>query len=130
MPRRSTSDPFAAMVGQRVQTLRHEKKLTLDQLAQKTGIPKGHLSSLENGRVVMRLHTAEKLAKGLDLKLLDIFTFPEQDNRQRLVDAMRNAPPHELAALEQQFRRLTDAAERIDESFTTWTRRASSPVPC
>ena len=36
MPRLSTPDPLAATVGQRIQALRREKQLTLEQLANRT----------------------------------------------------------------------------------------------
>ena len=113
MPRRSTPDPLAATVGQRIQALRHEKRITLAQLADRTSVSKGHLSSIENGFVLITLPTVIRIARGLNLKLVDLFTFPEQDGRQKLVDIMRrNASPSAIAALEQQLVRFCDAPKR------------------
>ena len=122
MPRLSMPDPFAATVGQRIYALRREKQLTIEQLANRTGVSKGHLSSIENGLVPMRLQTAIKVARGLDLKLVDLFTFPEEDERQALLDVIRRkASPLTVATLAQQLVWFCDAAERIADLLADLT---------
>ena len=100
MPRRPTPDPLAAMVARRIQTLRHEKALTLSELAQRSEMSKGHLSNVERGLVVVDIRTLQKLARGLDVRLHDLLIFPEEERLLRFIDALRNAPPGALPALE------------------------------
>jgi transcriptional regulator with XRE-family HTH domain len=107
MPRRSTPHPLAASVGQRIRALRDEKGLTIHDLAEQSAIRAPYLSSIEDGLVVIHLGTARKIAQALDVKLLDLLTFPEQDDRQRLVDAMRKASPHEMALLKTRIERVS-----------------------
>jgi transcriptional regulator with XRE-family HTH domain len=107
MPIRSTPHPLAVSVGQRIRALRHEKGLTLAALAEQSAIGARHLSSVERGVVVIQLGTARKIAQGLQVRLLDLFIFPDQDDRQRLIDAMRHASAHEMALLKTQIDRLS-----------------------
>ena len=44
---------------------REQLELTLDELSRKTGIPKGNLSTMENGKRPIGLKTAKILAKAL-----------------------------------------------------------------
>jgi transcriptional regulator with XRE-family HTH domain len=50
---------------------------------------KGHLSNLERGLARPTVKTLEMIAEGLGVLLLDLVTFPEKDERQRLVDQTR-----------------------------------------
>lgn len=53
---------------------------------------KGHLSNLERGLVAPNVLTLQALADALHVKLLDLVTFPDEDDRQRLVDLIRQLP--------------------------------------
>ncbi len=53
-------------IGQRVRTVREEKKLTLDQLAQMTGFEVDFLAAIEENRIHPQLGTLIKLSKALD----------------------------------------------------------------
>ncbi len=78
------------VVGRRVRQLREEAALTIERLAYESEVgSKGHLSSIERGLVRPTIQTLKAIADGLNLSLFDIVTFPEQDERQRLVDATR-----------------------------------------
>ena len=50
----------------------HEKNLTVRQVSYKTGIPKSTISEICNGRIP-RLDTLEQLAKGLNMKMSDLY---------------------------------------------------------
>ncbi len=58
--------PTSEAIGQRIQTVRKEKDLSLDQLAQLTGFSVDLLSGIEENRVQPQLGTLIKLSKALD----------------------------------------------------------------
>jgi transcriptional regulator with XRE-family HTH domain len=90
MPRRTTADPLAAKIGRRIRLLREEQGLTQEKLAYEGGLrSKGHLSGIEKGLVRPNLQTLNLLAERLEIDLLDLFTFPEDSPRQKLVDLTR-----------------------------------------
>jgi transcriptional regulator with XRE-family HTH domain len=86
VPRRNQVNPLAAVIGQRLRDLRRARGLTLAQLAVDSDVAsKGHLSDLENGRVLPTVGTLQALASALDVELLDLVISPEQSPRHRLV---------------------------------------------
>jgi transcriptional regulator with XRE-family HTH domain len=91
MPRRPDVDPLTAKIGARIRALRDEQALTQEKLAYESGLAsKGHLSGIENGFVRPTLQTLRMLADRLDVDMLDLFTFPEESPRHRLIDATRS----------------------------------------
>jgi transcriptional regulator with XRE-family HTH domain len=91
MPRRSTPDPLAKRIGTRIRELRQEEGLTLEKLAYESEVgSKGFLSDVEKGLARPTVETLAAIADRLDLKLLDLVTFPDEDDRQRLVDRTRS----------------------------------------
>jgi len=111
MPRRRTPDPLAQAVGQRIRALREEAGLTLEKLAFESELgSKGHLSDIEKGLTRPTIHTLKVLADRLGVLLLDLVTFPANDDRQKLVDRSRAASSHQLReatrALIQPLRKL------------------------
>ncbi|AUX43684.1 uncharacterized protein SOCE26_051360 [Sorangium cellulosum] len=100
MPRRREPDPLAQAVGQRIRQLRAEAGLTLEKLAFESELgSKGHLSSIERGLVRPTIHTLQVLADRLGVLLLDLVTFPEDDERQKLIDRTRLLPRGTLRKL-------------------------------
>jgi transcriptional regulator with XRE-family HTH domain len=69
MPRRKVAHPFYQEVGSRLRKRREELGLAMDAVTAKTGIRKGHLSSIESGRVFSRFETYVLLARALDMSL-------------------------------------------------------------
>ena len=59
----------AAPVGQRVQRIRKEKGLTLEDVSQRTGLSSEYLTQIEAGEVSPPLGALIRLAKALDMKL-------------------------------------------------------------
>jgi transcriptional regulator with XRE-family HTH domain len=106
MPRREIADPVAAKIGLRIRALREEQGLTQEKLAYEGGLSsKGHLSGIEKGLVRPTIATLVMLAERLQVDLLDLFTFPEDSARQRLVDLTRQMKPGTVRRL------VRDAAE-------------------
>jgi transcriptional regulator with XRE-family HTH domain len=96
-------------VGARVRELRLAAGLTLEKLAYESELgSKGHLSDLENGLLRPTVGTLQKLADHLGLALVDLVTFPERDERQRLIDRTRGLS----AARLQRLHRLLDEERR------------------
>jgi ribosome-binding protein aMBF1 (putative translation factor) len=58
-----------ASVGQRVRKVREEKGLTLEDIAQRTGLDPEYLDRIETEQVSPPLGTLIRLAKSLDMKL-------------------------------------------------------------
>jgi transcriptional regulator with XRE-family HTH domain len=91
MPRREKRDPLAEKIGRRIRDLRQTIDITQEKLAYEAGLrSKGHLSGVENGFVLPTLPTLALLAERLGVDLLDLLTFPEDSERQRLVDLTRS----------------------------------------
>ena len=91
MPRRSTPDPLAQRIGARVRQLRQEAALTLEQLAYESDVgSKGFLSDIEKGLARPTVQTLAAIAERLGVALLDLVTFVDEDERQRLVDRTRS----------------------------------------
>jgi transcriptional regulator with XRE-family HTH domain len=90
MPRRTTPDDLAVLVGRRIRELRQEEGLSIEQLAEASGLgSKGHISSMENGLVRPNIRTLKQIAAGLGVLPLDLLTFPAHGLRQKLVDLTR-----------------------------------------
>ncbi|MFW6326580.1 MAG: helix-turn-helix domain-containing protein [Desulfovermiculus sp.] len=53
-------------IGPRIKTLREEKKVSLEELAEATGFDTSYLASIEQGKVQPQLGTIIKLSKALD----------------------------------------------------------------
>lgn len=62
-------------VGQQIQKLRELKGLSQQDLAAKCNFEKSNMSRLEAGRVNPTLSTLEKVAKALDVSLVELFNF-------------------------------------------------------
>jgi transcriptional regulator with XRE-family HTH domain len=87
-------------VGQRIRQLRQEAGLTMEKLAFESELgSKGHLSNIERGLVRPTVQTLQVLADRLGVLLLDLVTFPERDERQRLIDRTRSLPRGTLRKL-------------------------------
>ena len=99
MPRRGSPDPLAQAVGARIRELRGAAGLTLEKLAWESDIGKGHLSDVEKGLAVPTILTLQRLADRLGVLLLDLVTFPERDDRQKLVERSRRLSASAIRAI-------------------------------
>lgn len=104
MPRRPTPDPLALRIGQRIRRLRQRAGLSLEKLAYESELgSKGHLSDLERGLTRPTITTLQALADRLGVALFDLVAFPEDGQRERLVEALRELPPPELERLARRY---------------------------
>ena len=80
--------------------MREEAGLTIEKLAYESELgSKGHLSTLERGLARPTIQTLQVIADRLEVKLLDLVTFPEEDDRARLIDRTRTMSAAEVRRL-------------------------------
>ena len=60
-------------LGQRIKSLRKERKLTLVEIAKKTGIDQATLSRIENGVMIGTLNSHMRIAEALGMNLPDLY---------------------------------------------------------
>jgi transcriptional regulator with XRE-family HTH domain len=98
MPRLKTPDPLAKAIGRRVLELLSERGLTRERLAFENEVPKATITNLARGLARPSIVTLKKIAHGLGVELLDLFTHPSDIERHRVVDLTRNASVSSLRA--------------------------------
>ncbi|NSG14205.1 helix-turn-helix transcriptional regulator [Blautia producta] len=59
-----------------LQEYMYNKNLTIRQISVVTKIPKSTISNICNGKRIPRMDTMEELAKGLKVKITDLFDSP------------------------------------------------------
>ena len=60
-------------ISQNIRNIRQTQKMTVEQLAAKSGFSKGFISQVENFRVTPSLKALDKIAAALGLSLGDLF---------------------------------------------------------
>lgn len=91
--------------GQKMKALRIERDLTLDQLAEMSGVAKATLSRIENGVNSGNIKTLKKVAASLHVSLDDLIT---QDQ-----DAVVALPPEDTVKIESIKRDLKEIAMKL-----------------
>ncbi len=79
------SQDFNKIVCQRIAQLRKERKMTLEQLAYRSGISKGGLSEIERNMKEPRAYTILKLCSGLGISMKEFFDFDEINDFMNLL---------------------------------------------
>jgi transcriptional regulator with XRE-family HTH domain len=62
-------------VGQRIKEIRTEKNISQQDLASKCNFEKSNMSRIEAGRTDPKLTTLERVSKGLDVDITELFKF-------------------------------------------------------
>jgi transcriptional regulator with XRE-family HTH domain len=112
MPRRTEPEPFASKVGARIRELRLERSMSLAELADISGLSKGHLSSVEHGLAAITIQTIDRLAKGLELSALYILTFAADDERAHVAELVRKLPVADVKKLRRELAKLVQATAK------------------
>lgn len=60
-------------IGKRIIELRRQKGMSLERLAYENDIPKSTISRIEQGIVDARISNLERIARGLDVRLSELF---------------------------------------------------------
>lgn len=61
------------MIGERLRTLRTEKKMSQGEIQNRTGLLRCYISRVENGHTVPSVETLEKMARALEVPLYQLF---------------------------------------------------------
>jgi transcriptional regulator with XRE-family HTH domain len=127
VPRRPQPDPLAGEVGRRVRGPRIAKGWNLEKLRWAGGLSsEGHLSELENGRLIPAIATLQSIADQLGVELLDLVTFPKQSPRHQLVARTAQLP---LAVVQENLGRHRSRRGPVDIGLPVDGGRRSRP-PC
>ena len=86
-------DAMSAMLGRRMAALRRDRALSLDRLAQASGVSKGMLVQIEAGRANPSIATLCRAAAGLGVAVAELLALDVAPSRVRVV------PPGEGAVL-------------------------------
>ncbi len=106
------------IIGDRLRTLREEKKLSQGDIEKRTGLLRCYISRVENGHTVPAIETLEKMARALEVPLYQLFYDgeepPELPNlpKRRTADEIAWGSSGKEARFLTKFRRLLG---RIDE---------------
>ena len=110
--RRVEPHPLAARVGARIKELRREAAMSFVELIAISETGRGYLSELERGLVVPNIEVLDRIAKALGVSLADVVTFPDEDDRQRLIDATRLLSQGQLRGLRKEVEKLAEHQKR------------------
>lgn len=72
-------------LGKRIQLIRERRGLTQEELEEKSGVNTKYLSAIERGQKNTTVKTLEKIAKGLDIELYELFLFSERLEPEKTV---------------------------------------------
>lgn len=67
-------NPLFKKLGERIEFLRKKKKMTQEELAEKSGLHRAYFWDIENGRNIS-IKTAYKIAQALGVTLSELFDF-------------------------------------------------------
>lgn len=74
-----------ASIGKRIQGIREKAGFTQEQLEEKTGVNTKYISAIERGQKNVTVKTLEKIAKGLNVELYELFLISEEIGSEKAV---------------------------------------------
>jgi transcriptional regulator with XRE-family HTH domain len=75
------------IIGDRLRTLREQKKLSQGDIEKRSGLLRAYLSRVENGYTIPTIETLEKWAKALGVPMYQLFYEGDQPLNLRLFDS-------------------------------------------
>ncbi|MBI5445227.1 MAG: helix-turn-helix transcriptional regulator [Deltaproteobacteria bacterium] len=103
MARRMDPELEGLGIGGKVRELRQKRRLTLQDLSEKTGLSKPLLSQVENGHVMPPVATLLRIARALEVGIAHFFQAEEQEEKIALTRASErkrlSRRPHQDAAI-------------------------------
>lgn len=72
-------------LGKRIQTIREKRGMTQEALGDKAGMNAKYISAVECGQRNVTIKTLDKIARGLDAELFDLFLFSEEFESDRSI---------------------------------------------
>lgn len=120
-----TNPHHARAIGEKLRTVRQERKMSLRDLADKAEISASMLSQIETGKVFPSVRSLYGIASALAVSI-DYF-FPEQNNNGSNPDEFNENKLEQLTASEMRDAQLKSATELVKE-LTAPARTSSSIV--
>ena len=78
------------LFGKRIKELRKKKGYTQEQLSEKIGLFQKQIGNIETGTCFTTMNNLEKLSEILDVDVKDLFDFNHLNERQRILDKIKN----------------------------------------
>jgi transcriptional regulator with XRE-family HTH domain len=106
------------IIGERLREIRKQKNLSQSDLEQRTGLLSCYISRVENGHMIPGIDTLEKLARGLEVPLYQLFYDAEKPPALPAFPNRKEAGPDEWAAHGKQaqiWHRLHSLLSRMDQ---------------
>lgn len=72
-------DDIQRSIGERVRVFRKEKGLSQEALGWKSDLHFTYIGGIERGEKNCSIKTLQKIANGLDINIIDLFRFPDQE---------------------------------------------------
>ncbi|MGH9713626.1 MAG: helix-turn-helix domain-containing protein [Candidatus Acidiferrales bacterium] len=111
------------VVGDRLRTLREEKKLSQGDIEKRTGLLRCYISRVENGHTVPTVETLEKMARALEVPMYRLFydgeVPPKLENlsKRKTADEIAWGGSGKDARFLRNFRRLLGRVEEKDRKL-------------
>jgi transcriptional regulator with XRE-family HTH domain len=84
-------DDIILKISYRIKEIRKEKRITIQELADRAGVSKGLISQIENNRTIPSLPVLMNIVQSLDLDLTSFFKDLSGDNQQEKVFVIRSS---------------------------------------
>jgi len=111
------------IIGDRLRTLREQKKLSQGDIEKRTGLLRCYISRVENGHTVPAVETLEKMARALEIPLYQLFydgeeppKLPELPLRKKGEDVSwgdSGKDARTLSAFRRLLKRITESDRRL-----------------
>lgn len=76
------------VIADRLRNIRAMKKLSQGEVAKRSGLPRSYLSRVENGHTVPTIQTLEKMARGFEVPMYELF-YEVEKPPERLIIARK-----------------------------------------
>jgi transcriptional regulator with XRE-family HTH domain len=111
------------IIGERLRSLREEKKLSQGDIEKRTGLLRCYISRVENGHTVPAIETLEKLARAMEIPLYQLFYDGEEPPKlsnlpkRKHADDVAWGSSGKDARILHNFRRLLKRASESDRKL-------------
>ena len=117
------------IIGERLRTLREEKKFSQGEIEKRTGLLRCYISRVENGHTVPAVETLEKFARALEVPMYQLFY--EGEEPPKLPNLLKRKTANELAwgdsgkdaRMLAKFRRLLSQTDETDRKLLLFMAR-------
>jgi len=100
--------------------------MSLGDVSAASGLPKGHLSSIEHGLSAITIETMERIASAFKIPAMYIMANPSEDDRARTAELLLELPPRELAQVRRDVQARVKASQAAEASPSKRQKRATA----